>query len=74
MLNWVGELPSAEAVLREGDAHWHDYGKEPRAGRKVGHATICARTPAEMRERLIRLGHSLGREPQVTPVLNALQS
>jgi 5-(carboxyamino)imidazole ribonucleotide synthase len=73
MLNWVGELPSAEAVLREGDAHWHDYGKEPRAGRKVGHATVCARTPAEMRERLIRLGQSLAREPQIEPVLAALQ-
>ena len=39
MLNWIGELPDARAVLSEPGAHWHDYGKSPRAGRKVGHAT-----------------------------------
>ncbi|HEY0230432.1 MAG TPA: 5-(carboxyamino)imidazole ribonucleotide synthase [Dokdonella sp.] len=72
MLNWVGELPSATAVLRESDAHWHDYGKEPRAGRKVGHATVCARDGAEMRDRLGRLGQALGRADQVAPVIAAL--
>jgi 5-(carboxyamino)imidazole ribonucleotide synthase len=29
-------------VLRAVDAHWHDYGKQARPGRKVGHATLCA--------------------------------
>ena len=72
MLNWIGELPCADAVLRESGAHWHDYGKEPRAGRKVGHATLCAATARGMRERLVRLGHVLGREEQVEPVLAAL--
>ncbi len=72
MLNWVGELPSAEAVLAEPRAHWHDYGKSPRAGRKVGHATFCANDAAEMRERLSRIGITLGREAQVAPVLAAL--
>ena len=74
MLNWVGELPSAGAVLRESDAHWHDYGKEPRAGRKVGHATVCARDGGEMRDRLDRLGRALGRVEQVAPVIAALAS
>ena len=73
MLNWVGELPSAEAVLRESDAHWHDYGKEPRVGRKVGHATVCARDGVEMRERLTRLGLGLGRAAQVAPAIAALE-
>lgn len=72
MLNWIGELPSAEAVLGEAGAHWHDYDKQPRAGRKVGHATVCADSAGELRERLARLGHALGREEQVAPALAAL--
>ena len=40
MLNWIGELPDRDAVLAEPAGHWHDYGKLPRAGRKVGHATL----------------------------------
>ena len=72
MLNWIGELPDANAILSESDAHWHDYGKEPRAGRKVGHATICARTNAELAERLARVARALGREAQVEPALRAL--
>jgi 5-(carboxyamino)imidazole ribonucleotide synthase len=72
MLNWVGELPAAVPVLAEPRAHWHDYGKEPRVGRKVGHATLCAATTQEMRERLVRIGAALGREQQVAPVLAAL--
>lgn len=73
MLNWVGELPDRLPILAEPRAHWHDYGKSPRAGRKVGHATICARSAAEMRERLERIGAALGREAQVAPVLSALK-
>jgi 5-(carboxyamino)imidazole ribonucleotide synthase len=72
MLNWIGELPDANAILREMDAHWHDYGKEPRAGRKVGHATVCATSAAVLSERLARIGRALGREAQVDPVIAAL--
>jgi 5-(carboxyamino)imidazole ribonucleotide synthase len=74
MLNWIGELPDANAILRESDAHWHDYGKEPRAGRKVGHATVCARSNAELSERLARIAAALGREAQIEPVRAALAS
>lgn len=42
MLNFVGELPDAAAVLGIAGAHLHDYAKQPRPGRKVGHATACA--------------------------------
>ena len=73
MLNWIGELPDAATVLGEADAHWHDYGKEPRAGRKVGHATVCAPDASAMHERLARIGRALGREAQVAPVLAALR-
>jgi 5-(carboxyamino)imidazole ribonucleotide synthase len=72
MLNWIGELPDANAILGEPDGHWHDYGKEPRAGRKVGHATVCARTNAELSERLARIARALGREAQIEPVRAAL--
>ncbi|HVJ62511.1 MAG TPA: 5-(carboxyamino)imidazole ribonucleotide synthase [Tahibacter sp.] len=72
MFNWIGELPQAAPVLAEPRAHWHDYGKDPRAGRKVGHATLCAFTPAEMRERLARVAAALGREAQAAPVLAVL--
>jgi 5-(carboxyamino)imidazole ribonucleotide synthase len=72
MLNWIGELPPAEAVLREADAHWHDYGKQPRAGRKVGHATLRANHARDLRERLDRIARALGREEQIAPVLAAL--
>jgi len=72
MLNWIGELPDARAVLAEPNAHWHDYGKSARAGRKVGHATICADDSAQLRDRLTRVARSLGCEEQAAPVLAAL--
>ena len=33
--------------------HWHDYGKEPRPGRKIGHCTVVAASAVE-RDRLVR--------------------
>ncbi|HET6906485.1 MAG TPA: 5-(carboxyamino)imidazole ribonucleotide synthase [Rhodanobacteraceae bacterium] len=74
MLNWIGELPDANAILRESDAHWHDYGKSPRAGRKVGHATLRARDDQALAGALRRVGGELGRGQQVTPVLEALRN
>ncbi len=73
MLNWVGAMPDANAVLRESGGHWHDYGKEPRAGRKVGHATLRADSMSELTEALDRVGLALGFEAQVAPVLKALR-
>lgn len=61
MLNWIGAMPDADAVLREPGGHWHDYGKEPRAGRKVGHATLRADSTAELAAALARIGTILGR-------------
>ncbi|MEO8672297.1 MAG: 5-(carboxyamino)imidazole ribonucleotide synthase [Tahibacter sp.] len=72
MFNWIGELPSALPVLSEPRAHWHDYGKEPRDGRKVGHATLCAANSLELRGRLERVARALGREAQAAPVLAVL--
>ncbi len=72
MLNWIGSLPDMATFLREADAHWHDYGKSSRPGRKVGHATICASDPSSLRVRLQRIGRTLGREAQLAPVLTVL--
>ncbi len=72
MLNWIGEMPDARAVLQEAGGHWHDYGKEPRTGRKVGHATLRADDAALLAQALARVGARLGREAQVAPVVARL--
>ncbi len=40
MLNLIGELPEAAALLAHRNVHLHLYGKEPRPGRKLGHVTL----------------------------------
>jgi 5-(carboxyamino)imidazole ribonucleotide synthase len=61
MLNFIGALPDRAAALSVPGLHWHDYGKVERAGRKVGHATICAPDATMLHERLAdaagRLSH-----------------
>lgn len=69
MFNWIGELPDASAVLAHKDAHWHDYSKAPRPGRKVGHATLRAPDWNQLRDRAIAVAADLGREHQLAPVL-----
>jgi 5-(carboxyamino)imidazole ribonucleotide synthase len=73
MLNWIGAMPDANAVLAEAGGHWHDYGKEPRAGRKVGHATVRADTSVALAATLDRVGSALGRTGQVAPVIQRLR-
>ncbi|NLE87647.1 MAG: 5-(carboxyamino)imidazole ribonucleotide synthase [Myxococcales bacterium] len=55
MLNLLGRIPDPKAILAVPDAHLHDYGKEPREGRKVGHVTVRASSEEELRERLAAL-------------------
>ena len=45
-INFLGTMPSLEPVLRISGAHYHDYGKEPRPLRKLGHGTINTPTAA----------------------------
>lgn len=73
MLNWIGQMPDAAAVLAEAGGHWHDYGKQSRAGRKVGHATLRADDAAELAQSLARVGDALDRAAQVAPVIARLQ-
>jgi len=52
MVNLIGEIPDATRTL--GIGVLHDYGKAPRAGRKLGHVTVVADT-AEQRDALVGL-------------------
>ena len=72
MLNWIGEMPAAQPVLQEAGGHWHDYGKRPRAGRKVGHATLRADSAQALAGALARVGEALGRQAQAAPVIDRL--
>jgi 5-(carboxyamino)imidazole ribonucleotide synthase len=60
MYNFVGELPARDAVLSVPGAHFHDYEKAPRPGRKVGHVTLTAPDPEELGRREARLQRLLG--------------
>jgi 5-(carboxyamino)imidazole ribonucleotide synthase len=44
MLNVIGRKPDARRLLASPGAHWHDYGKSARPGRKLGHVTVVAKT------------------------------
>jgi 5-(carboxyamino)imidazole ribonucleotide synthase len=62
MINFIGKLPLREHVLAIPNAHLHLYGKAPRKGRKVAHATVCATTTdalLPLADRLIALAESL---------------
>lgn len=45
MVNLIGTISDAARHLSDG--HFHDYGKEARAGRKLGHITVTADSPGE---------------------------
>jgi 5-(carboxyamino)imidazole ribonucleotide synthase len=55
MVNLIGELPEPHEVLAREDAHLHLYGKEPRAGRKLGHVTVRAESYSDLAGRVSAL-------------------
>ena len=61
MINLIGTMPKRTAVLAARGVHLHDYGKQPRPGRKLGHCTVVEATAAA-RERRVR-----GLLPQLAP-------
>jgi len=73
MLNWIGQMPDAAPVLAQPGGHWHDYGKEAREGRKVGHATLREDSPAALAQALQTVGAQLQRGDQVAPVIERLR-
>lgn len=60
MFNWIGEMPDRSAALQIPGLHWHDYGKQPRPGRKIGHATVTAGQETELIERVQQLAGLAG--------------
>ena len=62
MLNWIGAMPDPATGLKYPEAHWHDYGKKPRAGRKVGHVTLNASNILTLQTELATFAMALGEQ------------
>jgi len=55
MINLIGRMPPRRLLLAEPEVHLHDYGKEPRHGRKLGHCTLLAASAERRNSRAKRL-------------------
>ncbi len=55
MVNLLGHMPPRAGLLKEKSLFLHDYGKEARPGRKLGHCTLVARNAAERDRRAASL-------------------
>jgi 5-(carboxyamino)imidazole ribonucleotide synthase len=53
MVNFIGEVPELDRILRFSGAHFHGYGKQARPNRKLAHCTINAAS-AQARDRTLR--------------------
>ena len=73
MLNWIGTMPDPVPVLSQVAGHWHDYGKQSREGRKVGHATLRDDNADALATALQQVGEALDRADQVEPAIRALR-
>ena len=60
MFNWIGEMPDRDAAMAVPGLHWHDYGKAPRPGRKIGHATLTADSQEALMERAAQVAEIAG--------------
>lgn len=55
MLNFIGSVPETAKVLAIADCHLHDYAKEFKAGRKVGHATLRSENAQRLQQQIVEL-------------------
>lgn len=60
MINFIGELPDRAALAAIDGCHIHFYGKAPKPGRKVGHATLRAADRARLESRIAQVQQLLG--------------
>jgi len=60
MVNLIGKLPPRARLLQLPGVHLHDYGKQPRPGRKMGHCTVVEPTAAARDARARALLKDLG--------------
>ena len=63
MINLIGTMPGRLQVLQQPGVHLHDYAKEPRPGRKLGHLTVVEVDAARRDRRARRLMRQLA--PQI---------
>jgi len=61
MINLIGRVPPRARLLALEGVHLHDYGKQPRPGRKVGHCTVVESSAARRDARARRLAAELAR-------------
>ncbi|HEY3487085.1 MAG TPA: 5-(carboxyamino)imidazole ribonucleotide synthase, partial [Gammaproteobacteria bacterium] len=52
MINFISTLPPVEKILGIPGCHYHDYGKAPRPGRKLGHATLRASSAGKLQRKI----------------------
>jgi 5-(carboxyamino)imidazole ribonucleotide synthase len=64
MVNFIGDLPSRVGILSHDDIHFHAYGKQPRAGRKLGHATINTAKQELLAKKIAELVRIGGSDPE----------
>jgi len=62
MINVLGQASINEQVLSINDVKSHWYGKEQRAGRKMGHINVSAETNAALAKKLLQLAEILPEE------------
>ena len=62
MYNFIGHVPPAAEALSRSEASLHDYGKDPRPGRKVGHVTLRTANEAELQDKLPEWNRAFHRE------------
>ena len=55
MVNLIGNLPATDDVLSKPNIHLHAYGKKPRPGRKLGHATVVTANSVALEEEISAL-------------------
>ncbi len=52
MLNCIGRMPTAQQILQIADTHVHDYSKEEKPGRKVGHITLRCESEEQLEQQI----------------------
>ncbi|OIQ25059.1 5-(carboxyamino)imidazole ribonucleotide synthase [uncultured Vibrio sp.] len=62
MINILGQDSVPESLLFTEGCHVHWYGKEKRAGRKMGHINVCAATSEALQQTLSSLADVLDKE------------
>ncbi len=60
MVNIIGAWPAREKLLAIPGLHLHDYDKDPKPGRKIGHVTIVEADEGALHERLRQIEEIVG--------------